>query len=198
MKNIIFILSMLFSLYCIPNSYGDVFCYSEFGLGGGTGYSAKLALNFIINKNSFFSLSYYYISNKASTTPPDYEPGLVIFGDATPQQTASLACPMYGRVLYTPKRNTRFILKGGFALGRVSTPENFVPVNPGWLGPNYDYSISHDFTAGIILNPSMEVPFGRVFGMSFGLYSILTSQVSSTGVEVNFLLGKLRNKKRAM
>jgi len=201
MKRHIFLFNLLASLCCMPCSYGQVFCYSEFGLGGGTDHSAKLSLDFIINKNNFFSLSYYSISNNASTTPPDYEPGLTFFGNDLPQQTTSLVCPMYGRVLYMPGKNTRFILKGGLALGRVSTPENFVPLVPQgwfWLGPNYTYNINHEFTAGIILNPSVEIPFGRVFGMSVGLYSILTSQISSTGLEVNFILGKLRNKKKDM
>jgi len=186
---------LLLECYPIYGQYG----YLEEGVGGGTHFSAKVGFGGVIKKVNNFSLSMYYLSRRSNNAPADYHPGLVFFGDGRPQTITELICPMYGKVFYMANSNSRFVVKGGLAIGSVINPVNFVPAHStSWLylGPNYIYSTNTDITAGIVLNPSIELPVCRVFGLSFGMYCVFTSKSSSIGLEGNILLGVVRNKKR--
>ncbi len=192
------ILIFIIPFFCVSNAYCQgqkVFIYGEEGLGYGTHFSFKTAVNCISNDH-ILSVSYYHNSRPAPDAPSDYRAGLLA---GLPKQKLNMFGLMYGKVFYSQMHTTRYTLKGGIALGNARTPANYQENGIGGyiysFDPNYSYSYHTVFNYGMVLNPTIEFPVGTGFGFSIGAFSIVDPVSSSVGVEGSLLFGKLRNKK---
>ena len=195
-KVVIIVIALLYSCgaYCQSN---NAFIYGETGIGYGSHFSVKAAVNSIFDSNRIISVGYYLNARPAPGVPSDYYGG--IFG-SKPQQTLNMLVLMYGEVFFDKNHfKVRYTLKGGIALGNAKTPTNYTSNNLGTyiynLGPDYNYSYHTVFNYGIVLNPTIELPISRGFGFSFGAFSIINPISSSVGLEANMLIGKLRNRR---
>ena len=191
-KILIVILVCLVPLSCLGRGSNDVYIYGEAGGGGGNFASGKFGVN-AIYQNLCFGISYYGQFANAQNVPPDYDPGLVIF-NRLPQQTLNFVCFTAGWVVYAHNPRIRYLLKGGLALGSSTLPDTYTPVYYGYFGPNYDVSYQTIFLAGLHLNPTIEFPLTRGFGLSVGLWSNINTVRSSYGIEGNILFGRLRGR----
>jgi hypothetical protein len=196
-----FFISTLFiiccnSAYCQPILRA---LYGELGGGYGTHGSIKGAINTVIYGNNIITVCYVFSSHKASGIPSDYIPGGLggIFGRDIPHQNMEVHGLMYGKMLYCANSIIRVTLKGGISEVNVNTPMDFKPnqfPNGGFLSSasNYTYTTKSDRVLGILLNPTLEMPFGKGLGMSFGLYANVNSVNSVYGLEVSLVFGKVR------
>ena len=171
------------------NPHG-LFIYGDIGGGYGTHGSFKMTMNVIDKKDNVFSLAYCFSSHRDPKMPADFHPGL--FG-LYPQQTLSMVGLMYGKAYSRSSSVVRFIVRGGLSFGVASTPDNY-QLSGGWFDSNYDYGSRKEFCAGIILNPTMELPLGRKAGLSLGFYGNINYVSPVFGLEGTMIFGKLRNR----
>jgi hypothetical protein len=171
-------------------SVSGTFFYGEIGGGYGTHGSLKIAFDIINHTSNTISICFFFSSHRDPDRPPDFAPGLF---EPYPQQQLYMFGIMYGKVFYSKQTTTRFVLKGGLSGGVVYTPQNYISAG-SWFEANYTYSLKHEFTPGILLNPTMELPVRRYFGLSFGLYTNVNFISPVFGVEGSMIFGKLRNK----
>ncbi len=171
------------------NPHG-LFIYGDIGGGYGTHGSFNMTMNVIDKKDNVFSLAYCFSSHRDPKMPADYHPGLFGF---YPQQTLSMFGLMYGKAYSRSSSVVRFIVRGGLSFGTASTPDNY-QLSGGWFDSNYDYGTRKEFCAGIILNPTMELPLGRKAGLSLGFYGNINYVSPVFGLEGTMIFGKLRNR----
>jgi len=175
--------------------------YLETGFGTGSYSSFNIGIDMLVYETHMFTISYSIQSRISSATPPGYQAGFSFSGgDQSPIDQLQLVYFIYGKVLYIPGFTPRFALRGGIVVGNYFHPVNFVHVNPAagsWFSifPPYDtYTMEKDFTTGLILNPTVELPFTSVLGILGGVFSIISTQTNSYGVNINIMLGSLRDK----
>ncbi len=173
----------------------NLYVYGEMGGGNGNFGSFKMGLNCIYS-GFIISGTYYYQSANATYVPPDYEPGLVIFGSRTPQQSLDYFCLTAGKVIYFANGHMRCLLKGGISVGETTYPESYTRIPQGWFDSNYDISFKTISLAGFHMNPTIEIPIGAGFGLSAGLWADINTARSSYGIEGSLLFGKVSHRRR--
>ena len=143
----------------------------------------------ILSNNSIFSLYYGASTHRASTTPSDYTKGIL---DGDPQQTLGSVIFCFGKIFNTNSPYVRYVLRGGLSGGTVATPTNFQP-NSGWFSSNYTYSYKNELTMGLVLNPAIEFPLTRHFGLAAGGYANINPVMPVFGVDVTLIFGGVRH-----
>lgn len=169
--------------------------YIDAGLGGGDVLSTKAGLNYVFNESNVFSFTLYQHFKTTVNYPADYNGGGILLQSNIPKDYMTIGVLMYGKMLYSKVQNIRYNLKAGIAIGYVTNKINFRHSSGGWFQSNYDYDTKNNRIAGIVLNPTIEFPFNHACGLSFGLFSAITTEMSSFGIEGNILLGKVRNRR---
>jgi hypothetical protein len=186
--------------------------YDELGVVLGNQACLKNATSVMFDNKFIITLGYYYTSRQSPYLPSDYNTGTGLFeiSDVLPQQTTSMYGLMVGKVFAAPNRKTRVILRGGFCFGVASTPQNFrrtptvadpyAVFTSGFStllfgnGASYTYDVVDEHTSGLIINPTVEFPLSRFFGLSTGLFANLNSVSSTFGLDVNIIFGKCRSR----
>ena len=195
-KYIVLFLCMLF-LQLRPFAKKDsLYVYSVWGVGVGTGpeFSFKLGAD-VIYKRQAFSFAYQGCLLPAKEQPADFFAGITKHRVRV-RSRADLFSLMYGRVWYLGS-TARFIMKGGVVAGKYTYPSNFVYLPPpgGAYGGNYSYTEVSTSFFGIKLNPVLEIPT-PVVGGTVGVYAYASNIAISAGIELNFLLGELKDKRK--
>ncbi len=193
MKKIILLcVIVIFAINCFAQQQNLL--YMEAGAGGGTHVSFKFGLNYVFYESNVVSALLFSNFKNDPSVPGDYQRDL--FG-GRPKDYMTIGAFMYGKMLYSIDREVRYNLRGGLALGNVTTPVNFRKryTYSYLFGSNYDYDQDTKNTAGVVLNPTIEFPFGRAFGLSVGLFSVISAEMSSFGVEGSMLIGRVRHKR---
>lgn len=166
------------------------FVFGEIGGGLGTHNSFKMGVNIIDKKARVYSLIFCFSSRKDPKRPADMVRGLL---DGYPQQSVSMFGLLFGKAYPLAPSVCRFILKGGITAGTSLTPTNYQH-NSTWLSNGYTYGTKQEFCAGIVLNPTIELPPFCKSGFSFGLYGNINNVCQVIGLEGTMQFGKLRNK----
>ncbi len=194
------ILGICEGTYAQGNYGKQKWVYAEIGEATANGKftSFNVAVNTTTgNKaNNLLTFGFYYYKRTSPECPADYHDEKSKFlnpfaSNIHPLQEFKMLGAMYGRVIYTSSEKLRFTLKVGIQAGMESNHINFV-----YCGGNPNYTSSHEnnISAGILLNPVMELPLSRHFGFNLGLSANVNPTVSVFGIHVGIILGKLRNK----
>jgi hypothetical protein len=102
----------------------------------------------------------------------------------------------YGHVWYFSKPIVRLILKSGVFMGTYEYPDNFTPKKPTgslFLSSNYSFEYKRERVFAAKISPSLELP-SRFAGLSVGMFGMIAPKSGTAGIEINVLLGKVRNK----
>lgn len=190
------IFALLVFLLLLNNVYADKkgpFIYAEAGFGIGEQHLGKLSVNIIYGKH-VFSTGVYRYAQPAKNSPPDYHAGAFdLFANPTKVYAPVVLWGlMYGRQYTAYHPYCRMLIKGGLFTGLYMHPENFRHAG-GLFSSNYDYDEIHETAFGFVVNPVIEFP-ARYAGISCGVYAVVSNRISGGGINMNFLLGKLREK----
>jgi hypothetical protein len=88
-------------------------------------------------------------------------------------------------------------LKGGFFMGTYEYPDNFVPQQSSGMfftSSNYSFEYKTDKVFAAKISPTIELP-SRFAGLSIGLFGLIVPKSSTAGLQINVLLGKVRNRR---
>ena len=164
--------------------------YCELTVGYGTHLTGKLAINTIFGRDNIASVSLFFSTHKDPDAPRDFQPGLIA---TNPQQTFYMLGVCFGKVLYTNNSKIRYTMKAGLSGGILSTPYDYER-DGSFLTSNYSFSHKAKFSAGLLINPTLELPLKRHAGFSCGMFSNVTINGIVAGGEVSLLFGSLRQR----
>lgn len=212
MKKITTILTVLFiaisgipaNTYAQFNNPEDIYTSCEIGGGYGNFQSFHINLDVIINQYDIFTIGFNYHTRLAPQIPVDFKPEHISLGgdlDA-PTQDLKMVSFMYGKVFYTRSRFLRFIARTGISMGNCNQPTDFKPVDVnysgGFFGPswnaNYKWKEENRFIGGFVINPVIEFPLLRGFGLNIGLNGNINNVASIFSLEAGLTFGHLRDR----
>jgi hypothetical protein len=195
------LLLLIFVLFCqqaFSRKMDSLYVYMDagalFGINKINGVT--LGINAVYKQHAF-TFSHCDFTNAAKNVPADYEPGFALFG-GTPLTSLFLLGLEYGHVWYSSKPIMRFVLKGGLFMGTYEYPDNFVPQESTGMfftSSNYSFEYKTEKVFAVKLSPTLELP-SRFAGLSIGLFGLIVPKSSTAGLQINVLLGKVRNKLR--
>lgn len=173
--------------------------YYKLTLGLGTHLVLNQSFHHV-NKGGFsVGLQQAYEIRRMRNLPEDFERGFV-FGKVPAVIIKSRAI-LVGKVMEHPNGLWQFDLRGGINFGTVQKPVNFVKkskTDPGMSPPlsnNYSYDLEKKSFVGLVLNPTINLNFSRVVGLSLGARANLNPNDISVGFEAGLIMGYLRGKR---
>uniref|UniRef100_UPI004047C471 hypothetical protein n=1 Tax=Flavobacterium sp. TaxID=239 RepID=UPI004047C471 len=136
---------------------------------------------------------------KPKSQPEDYSSGLtgvLLFGAANPYDQLENYQIGVGKIY---KLNPRGTIRANISLGLgytiIKEPENWIRINNGFLAENYTWNYNRYSTFSVILNPKIEFPFSRFYGLTLSPLVQINKDRTYIGIGVGQMIGLLRKRK---
>jgi len=170
--------------------------YSSLKGNLGNYYGGGITLDLIYKNKYSFGIGFYEHVKKPGNLPRDYRKGglsLLSLGEGVAQDSIQSLSLTLGRV-FLSKTNSgiRYNLKAGVTYSVSKTPDNWVKLNEGsglLSIENYSYNYKKYREIGILVNPTIDLPFLKFLGFSVGPYSFLNLKTISYGIEISTIIG---------
>ncbi len=199
MKNLLFKLLVAWSTISATNAQVSekkpVYFSNELLLGN-YGLGVDFNLNYITDNLYSFRIGVSGVTRWAKSTPDDYYGGIggLLVGSYPNEQMGSLQMQV-GKVFNLVKsRKVRVNLSAGLALSRYRRPSNWVKdynYNAP-LAPNYNWNYQFFNTVSFVLNPRIEFPFGRIYGLNVSPLILVNPHTIYYGIGIGHLIGRLK------
>ena len=200
-KRTILLFLFIFSINSIKAQFAEnnAIYYSD-GLNLGNYFAIDLNLNYVYKEK--YSLKIGYISNmrKPKSRPADYSSGLVnalLFGSVNPQDKMENYQFALGKVYSLNEKGTiRLNLSAGLGYTVIKEPENWQKIEEAsYLAENYTWNYKRQNTISLIINPRIEFPFTKVYGLTISPMLQINKDRTYFGIGVGQMIGLLRNRK---
>ena len=177
--------------------------YLTGGLNGGNFWGMNLNLNYILNNNYSFQAGISGLFREPKSKPDDFTSGL------TGLFTLGLSNWLYydemdnyqilvGKIYKSNNSGTtRFNIAGGIGYTYLTEATNWKRVTDYTIGENYTYDIVKHGTISLIINPKVEFPFTRYFGIILSPMLQINKDRTYIGLGIGAMLGLLREKKNS-
>ncbi len=201
----ILILLLLASTFGVANAQFStkhaIYTNGEINLGNYWG--GDLGLNYVYQEKYAFQLGLTSNMRKAKSTPEDFTNGIVgifLLGMNTPLDQWQNYSASFGRVFkLNPSGTIRIVPTIGLGYNIYTKPENWEKIlyNPYTLnlGRNYSYDDIDYHALSLIINPKIEFPLTRYWGLT--LSPMLQTSRNGTYIGIGFgsMIGMLRDKR---
>lgn len=195
---------MLISQFVLINANAQFFeknaLYASGEIGTGNYFELNFNINLVIDEKYSLQIGSSSHAREARSQPADYNSGIVgVFTLGLSQlhfdQMDNYQI-MYGRIFKLNRSgNIRMNLAGGIGYTTITEPTNWKPVNGSGLGANYTYEIEKYHTISLIINPKVEFPFTRIFGLTVSPMLQINKDRAYIGIGVGTMIGILRKKR---
>jgi hypothetical protein len=200
MKRIITILIFSISI-SIANAQFDeinaIYSTGELNLGNYIGFD--LNLNYVYKDKYSFKVGYTGNIRKPKSQPEDYSPGfagILLFGLANPYDQLENYQISVGKIYkINQSRTTRLNASAGLGYTIIIEPENWERVNSGNFAENYTWNYNKFNTISLIINPKIEFPFSRFYGITISQLVLLNKDRTYFGIGIGQMIGLLRKRK---
>lgn len=170
-------------------------------LGGGNYFNGDLSLNYVYKEDYSLKIGLSGNLRKPVSQPDDYFSGLVktvfMFGLANPKDQLETYSISLGKIVNLNKsKNIRANLMFGVGYTTITEPENWKKVEgnilDGLVVDNYtwDYGESHGIS--FIINPKIEFPFTRFWGLTVSPIVQFSKDRTYFGIGIGSMIGLLR------
>lgn len=200
MKNLLLILFLFFSSLAANAQFSEnnaIYYSGSLELGNYLGIDMNA--NYVLKEKYSFRLGFAGFVRNPKAAPSDYSSGLLgamTFGLANPYDQLNNFQIAAGRIISMNKKGTiRANLSAGIALTNIKETYNWQRVEVGgFLTPNYTYDY-HDYnTFSLIINPKIEFPFTRFYGLTLSPLLIINKDRTYVGLGIGQMVGLLRKK----
>jgi len=175
--------------------------YLTGGLNAGNFWGMNLNLNYIFNNNYSLQAGISDLFRDSKSKPEDFTSGLtglltfglsnLIYYDEMDNYQILL-----GKIFKTNKNSsTRFNIAGGIGYTYLTEAVNWKHVTNYTIGENYTYDIVKHGSISLIINPQVEFPFSRFFGITCSPMLLINKDRTYIGIGIGAMLGLLREKK---
>jgi hypothetical protein len=172
----------------------------EINLGNYFGINTNL--NYVYKEKYAFSVGFTGNSRKAKSTPSNYYGGLfgaLTLGLTGPKDILETYHIGIGRIYKLNKTGTKRVnLSVGVGYTTIREPTNWqlegaTVILP--LSANYTWSYNEYNTMSLIINPRIEFPFLRFYGLTLSPMLQINKDRAYFGIGVGDMIGLLRKKK---
>lgn len=173
--------------------------YHSAEISGGNYLGVNVNANYVLRESYSFKIGYSGFIRRPRAAPENYSSGLVgllSFGFANPYDQMQNIQLMAGKVYkLNPKGSIRANLSMGLGFTIIKEPSNWEPVETGsFMGQNYTYDYRRYNTLSLLLNPKIEFPFTRFYGLSFSPLLVINKDRTYFGLGIGQMIGLLRGK----
>ena len=200
MKRIITILIFSISIniaYAQFDENNAIYSTTEMNLGNYIGIDINL--NYVYKEKYSFKIGYTGNIRKPKSQPENYASGLTglfSFGLANPYDQFENYQIVFGKIYNLNKRGTiRANLSLGLGYTTLREPENWELINDGFLTENYTWNYKKHNTVSIIINPKIEFPFTRFYGLTISPMLQINKYRTYFGIGIGQMIGLLRKRK---
>ncbi|EDP98107.1 hypothetical protein U8527_19065 [Kordia algicida OT-1] len=199
MKHIVFIVLFAISIQTTHAQFSENHAiYGSGSLDFGNYFGADLNLNYVYQENYSFKIGYSGHIRSPKSKPDDYSTGLfraLTLGIASPYDNLETFHLMAGKIYkFNEKGTIRLNLSVGLALVNIKEPTNWQMNDNGFLDQNYTWDYYEYSTIGIIINPKIEFPFTRHYGLSISPVLQLNKDRVYIGIGIGQMIGLLRKR----
>jgi len=174
-----------------------IYATGEFNIGNYL--ESDLNLNYVFAESYSFKVGYSGHIRKPKSQPENYNSGLIgnlLLNLADPYDQIENYQLLVGKIYSLNKKNTiRANVSLGLGYTTIREPGNWQPVNEGFLTENYTYEYSKSNTVSLIINPKIEFPFTRFYGLTISPMLQINTDRTYFGVGIGQMIGLLRKRK---
>lgn len=196
-KTLVFLLFVNATINAQFKENNALYTSGELNLGNYIG--VDINLNYIYKENYSFKIGYTGNIRKPKSQPEDYSSGLtgvLLFGSANPYDQLENYQIGVGKIYkLNPSGTIRANLSLGIGCTIISEPENWVRINNGFLAENYTWNYKKYSTISVIINPKIEFPFSRLYGLTISPLIQLNKDRTYIGIGIGQMIGLLRKRK---
>jgi len=163
----------------------------------GNYYGIDANVNYIYKEKFSLKAGYSAYVRRPRSQPEDYTSGLIetvlLFGLVNPRDKLQNLHMDFGwLIMLNQSRTLRLNASVGFGYTKITEPKNWERRTGGFLIENYSWEYNSSDAFSLILNPKIEFPFTRVFGLSVSPLMIINKERTYYGIGFGLMLGLLR------
>jgi len=188
-----------FSINLSNAQFGEnnaIYSTAEWNLGNYIGID--ISLNYVYKEKYAFKIGYTGNIREPKSQPEDYAPGLegiLLFSLANPYDKLENYHIGFGKIYKLNKRGTiRANISLGLGYTTIREPENWQRTDGGFLTANYTWDYKQYNTISLIINPKIEFPFSRIYGLTFSPMLQLNKDKVYFGIGIGSMIGLLRKR----
>lgn len=200
MKRIITLLLFFSSIHFVHAQFDENnFIYSTGELNLGNYIGIDLNLNYILKEKYSFKLGYTGNIRSPDSQPKDYSSGLsgvLFYGLANPYDQFQNYQIGFGKVYNMNESGTiRANLSFGLGYAIMREPGNWKKLDSGFIVENYSWDYKKHNTVSLILNPKIEFPFTRFYGLTLSPMVQINKDRTYFGIGIGQMTGLLRKRR---
>jgi len=200
MKKILLLFIVILSINSVNAQFSEnnaIYQTSEITVGNYLGVDVHA--NYVLKEKYSFKIGYSAFFRKAKSAPEYYNSGLIgllTFGLANPYDQMENFQILAGRIYPLNRKGTiRVNLSLGLGFTIIREPTNWEPLGGSlFIAPNYSYDYNEYNTLGIIINPKIEFPITRFYGLSLSPMIQINKDRTYIGIGIGQMIGLLRKK----
>jgi len=201
MKQILFSLILIFSFSFneVNAQFSEdnaIYQTSEITIGNYLGLGVHA--NYVWKEKYSFKIGYSGFIRRPKSAPENYSPGFVgilTFGLANPYDQMQTFQILAGKIYPFNKKGTiRANISLGLGFTIIKEPTNWQPLEGNILYHNYSYEYHKYNTVSLIINPKIEFPFTRFYGLSISPMIQINKDRTYIGIGIGQMIGLLRKK----
>lgn len=170
--------------------------YFTGAITAGNYYGIDIHANYLLKGKYAFKAGYSGHLRAPEAAPYDYSSGLIgalSFGFNIPYDKLGNYHVMAGRIYNFNRKGTiRVNLSVGVGLVAIKEPTNWQRADRGMIFKNYTYDYNKYHTMGFIVNPKIEFPFTRYYGLTISPMLQVNKDGRYIGIGIGQMLGTLR------
>ncbi len=176
------------------NERDPAYLTAEFNLGNYLGID--LNFNYIFKNDYSIRVGYTGNWRRSESLPENYSPGLFtlfFFGTLDPYDQMQNFQASFGRVYYLNEKQTiRANLSIGLGYTIITEPENWQKIGQAFFVPNYYWEYKSHSTVSLIINPKIEFPLTRFYGLTISPMAQINKDRAYYGIGIGHMLGRLK------
>lgn len=199
MNRIIITFLLIFSVHSVKPQFAEnnaIYATVELNIGNYVG--GDLNLNWVYKEKYSLKLGYTGNTRKPRSQPEDYSSGVVgimLFGLGGPNDQLETFQISAGRIYKLNKTGTiRANLSAGIGYTTIGEPVNWQRSNNGFLGENYSWEYRKYSTVSLIINPKIEFPLSRFYGLTLSPMVQINKNRTYFGIGLGSMIGLLRKR----
>ncbi len=189
----------IISIQTINAQFGENHAiYTTTGLNFGNYFGFSMNLDYVYKEKYAFKFGYSIYIQEPDSKPDDFSLGLFdafsLFSSFNHLETYHI---MGGRIYKFNQSGTiRLNLSAGIGFTKIKEPVNWQPINSFLLSRNYTWDYREYNTISFTINPKIEFPFTRYFGMTLSPVLQINKDRTYVGIGVETMLGLLKGRNK--
>ena len=197
MKQIITILLCLISITIAKAQFDQnnaIYATGELNLGNYAGVDVNL--NYVYKEKYSFKVGYTGNIRTPKSQPEDYSAGLLSFGLLNAYDQVENYQIGFGRIIFLNENGTvRANISIGFGYTTIKEPGNWQRIYDESVPGNYTRDFKEYNTVSLIINPKIEFPFSRFYGLTVSPMVQINKDRTYFGIGIGQMFGLLRKRK---